>query len=130
MVGIGPFIPHPATPLGLAKGGTVEQTCIMVSLTRLLLPYALIPATTALGSIHSFGRETALKAGANVLMPNLTPGQYRADYQIYPNKICLAETAAECHSCINRRVITMGRSIADDPGHNPLWLERQRDRMS
>ncbi len=121
MVGIGPFIPHPETPLGKEPGGTVDQTCIMVALARLSLPYALIPATTALGSIDRFGREAALQAGANVLMPNLTPTFYRADYQIYPNKICLGEGAAECRGCITGRIHSIGRTVAADPGHHPLW---------
>jgi biotin synthase len=125
MVGIGPFIPHPDTPLGLYSGGTVEQTCIMVALTRLFLPYALIPATTALGSISPVGRESALKSGANVVMPNLTPRIHRADYQIYPGKICLGEEAAECRGCITRRITGLGRRVSDGPGHNPKWLQKR-----
>jgi biotin synthase len=125
MVGIGPFIPHPGTPLGTEKGGTLEQTCIMVALTRLFLPYALIPATTALGSISTLGRESALKAGANVVMPNLTPRIHRADYQIYPNKICLGEEAAECRGCITRRIESIGRRVSEGAGHNQQWLQRR-----
>jgi biotin synthase len=125
MVGIGPFIPHPGTPLGIDKGGTLEQTCIMVALTRLFLPYALIPATTALGSISPLGRESALKAGANVVMPNLTPRIHRADYQIYPNKICLGEEAAECRGCITRRIESIGRRVAEGVGHNQKWIQRR-----
>lgn len=125
MVGIGPFIPHPDTPLGGAPGGSVELTCLMVALTRLALPYALIPATTALGSIDPLGREAALRAGANVVMPNLTPRKYRPDYRIYPNKICLGEEAAECRGCITRRIEGIGRKVAGDPGHNLLWLRRK-----
>lgn len=125
MVGIGPFIPHPGTPLGSFPGGTVEQTCVMVALTRIFLPYALIPATTALGSISPSGRERALKAGANVMMPNLTPQAHRADYQIYPGKICLGEEAAECRGCITRKITSIGRTVADEPGHNWLWLNRR-----
>jgi biotin synthase len=121
MVGIGPFIPHPATPLGKNPGGTLEQTCIMVALIRIFLPYALIPATTALGSISPLGRESALKAGANVVMPNLTPRIHRADYQIYPGKICLGEEAAECRGCITRRITDIGRRVAAGPGHHPKW---------
>ncbi len=127
MVGIGPFIPHPGTPLGQEPGGTVEQTCLMVALIRLGLPYALIPATTALGSIDPLGREAALRAGANVVMPNLTPKKYRPDYQIYPNKICLGEEAAECRGCITRRIEAIGRTVANDPGHNMAWLKRQQN---
>jgi biotin synthase len=122
MVGIGPFIPHPETPLGPNIGGTAEQTCLMVALTRIFLPYALIPATTALGSISPLGRELALKSGANVVMPNLTPRIHRADYQIYPGKICLGEEAAECRGCITRRIMSIGRQVAAGPGHHLKWL--------
>lgn len=125
MVGIGPFIPHPGTPLGNYSGGTVEQTCIMVALTRIFLPYALIPATTALGTISPLGRESALKAGANVVMPNLTPRVHRSDYQIYPNKICTGEEAAECYGCITRRIESIGRKVAKGPGHHLQWALRQ-----
>ncbi len=122
MVGIGPFIPHPDTPLGKEPGGTLERTCLMVALTRLALPYALIPATTALGSIDPLGREAALRAGANVVMPNLTPKKYRPDYQIYPNKICLEEELVQCRGCITRRIEAVSRTVANDPGHNLVWL--------
>lgn len=125
MVGIGPFIPHPDTPLGHCSGGTLEQTCMMVALTRLFLPQALIPATTALGSVSPLGRELALKSGANVVMPNLTPRIHRADYQIYPGKICLGEEAAECRGCITRRINSVGRCVSDGPGHNPKWLQKK-----
>ena len=87
MVGIGPFIPHPDTPLAGAPGGGVELTLRLVALTRLLLPEALIPATTALGSLDPIGREKALRAGANVVMPSLTPTAVRPLYQLYPGKI-------------------------------------------
>ena len=87
MVGIGPFIPHKKTPLGEETGGTVEKTLIMVALTRLLLPKALLPSTTALGTMDSQGREKALKAGANVVMPNLSPTEQRVKYELYENKI-------------------------------------------
>jgi biotin synthase len=123
MVGIGPFIPHPGTPLGGFSGGSVAQTCLLVALTRLALPYALIPATTALGSIHPFGREQALQSGANVLMPNLTPVAYRSHYEIYPGKICLVETADDCLNCVTRRIEAIGRSVAQGPGHHSLWVD-------
>jgi biotin synthase len=125
MVGIGPFIPHPDTPLGGEPGGTLERTCLMAALTRLVLPHALLPATTALGSVNPLGREAALRAGANVVMPNLTPKKYRPEYQIYPNKICLGEEAAECRGCITRRIESLGRSVAEEPGHNIIWLGRR-----
>lgn len=125
MVGIGPFIPHPDTPLGNSPGGTLQLTLLMVALARLILPKALIPATTALGSIHPLGREAALQAGANVLMPNLTPTHYRAKYEIYPNKICLTEAAGDCRNCTTQRVKSLGRKIAAHPGHQLDWLRRR-----
>ena len=129
MVGIGSFIPHPDTSLGKEPGGTLEQTCLMMALTRLALPYALIPATTALGSISPLGREAALRAGANVVMPNLTLQKYRPDYRIYPNKICLGEEGAESRGCLTRSIEAMGRFVADDPGHNLVWLNRSGSRQ-
>lgn len=88
MVGIGPFIPHKDTSFKDFKQGTLEKAILMVALTRLMLPKALIPATTALGTIHPLGREMGLKAGANVVMPNLSPTTVRAKYSLYDNKIC------------------------------------------
>lgn len=127
MVGIGPFIPHPATPLGTAPGGSLAQTVLMVALARLVLPYALIPATTALGSIDPHGREAALQAGANVVMPNLTPAPYRTDYALYPNKVSLGDGAADAKNFISQYLESLGRSVADGPGHHPEWLRRRND---
>lgn len=115
MVGIGPFIPNSRTPLADRAGGTVEQTLVMVALTRLLLPDAHLPATTALGTLDPAGREMALAAGANVVMPNLTPTAYRPKYALYENKICLDEDADQCRGCVELRirqagcVVDMGR---------------------
>ena len=125
MVGIGPFIPHPKTPLGVNSQGDLALTLLMVALARLTLPEALIPATTALGSIHPQGRELALQAGANVVMPNLTPVKYRSDYELYPNKICTNESATHCHGCITTKIYQLGRTVATDFGHNQKWLRRQ-----
>lgn len=119
MVGIGPFISHPDTPLRDCPSGTLEKTLTMVALTRLLLPLAHIPATTALGSIDPTGREKALQSGANVMMPNLTPVAYREDYQLYPGKICLSETADACQGCLQRRIESIGRRVGQGPGHSP-----------
>lgn len=95
MVGIGPFIPHKDTPFRDMKSGTLEETLFCIGLLRLMLPKALIPATTALGTIHPHGRELGLKAGANVVMPNLSPKQVRKKYTLYNDKICMDEEAAE-----------------------------------
>lgn len=108
MVGIGPFIPHADTPFGSYPQGSLEQTLLMVSLARILLPGALLPATTALGTIHPTGREQGLLAGANVVMPNLSPVHVRKDYSLYNNKICTGEEAGECRGCLERRVNSAG----------------------
>lgn len=111
MVGIGPFIPHSRTPLAGEAGGTVEATRVMVALTRLLLPQANIPATTALGTLRPDGRELALKAGANVVMPNLTPTRFRPKYALYENKICTEDDAAECRGCLELRIRAAGFEV-------------------
>lgn len=116
MVGIGPFIPHHDTPFAAYPQGTLEQTLTMVALTRLTLSHALIPATTALGTIHPQGRELGLKAGANVVMPNLSPVAVRGQYSLYDNKICTGEEAAECIECMKRRVTAAGYQIVVDRG--------------
>lgn len=121
MVGIGPFIPHPQTPLGGYQGGTVEKTCIMLALTRLLLPKALLPATTAMGSLDSLGREKALKAGANVVMPNLSPVAVRSKYELYKGKICLGDEAAHCRNCIERRIEQAGFKVDIERGDHCEW---------
>ena len=120
MCGIGPFIPHKDTPLANEKGGTLEKTITMLALVRLMLPKILLPATTALGSIDPLGREKGLKAGGNVVMPNLSPTNVREKYSLYDGKICTGDEAAECRVCIERRInaagfnleITRGDSLA------------------
>ncbi|MDR1315732.1 MAG: [FeFe] hydrogenase H-cluster radical SAM maturase HydE [Spirochaetales bacterium] len=108
MVGIGPFIPHADTPFAAYPAGTVELTLKMLALTRLLLPKTLLPATTALGTIDPKGREKALMAGANVVMPNLSPVGVRGLYTLYNNKICTGEEAAECLLCMQGRIHSCG----------------------
>lgn len=116
MIGIGPFIPHRDTPFADFPGGTLELTLRMVAILRLMFPYALIPSTTALGTIHPMGREMGLKAGANVVMPNLSPVRVRKLYTLYDNKICTGEEAAECRFCLQRRVESAGYKIAVSRG--------------
>lgn len=123
MVGIGPFIPHKDTPLANAKAGTVEKTVILLAITRLLLPDALIPATTALGSIDPFGREKGLKAGANVVMPNLSPVEVRSKYALYDGKICTGDEAAECRRCIETRIRSAGFSVDMSRGDHLEWRD-------
>jgi biotin synthase len=111
MIGIGPFIPHNATPLKDAIGGTVEDTLVMLAFTRLLVPDCLLPATTAMGTLNPKGREMALKAGANVVMPNLSPTNVRAKYELYENKICTGDEAAHCRQCIEKRINSAGFQV-------------------
>lgn len=108
MVGIGPFIPQKDTPFGDEKAGSIELTLLLIAMTRILLPTALIPATTAVGTLDPLGREKALKAGANVVMPNLSPLAVRAKYLLYDNKICTGEEAAECKTCLEGRITRAG----------------------
>lgn len=116
MIGIGPFIPHHETPFAAEKPGTLEMTLRMLSILRLMFPYALLPATTALGTISPIGRELGLKAGANVMMPNLTPNHARKHYDLYDNKICMDESAGKCRYCQENRVRTAGYRIVCDRG--------------
>lgn len=111
MIGIGPFIPHHSTPLKEAKGGTVEDTLVMIALARLFLPESLIPATTAMGTLHPEGRELALKAGANVVMPNLSPVRVRDKYELYENKICTGDESAQCRNCLELRIAAAGFEV-------------------
>ncbi|MGL5206047.1 MAG: [FeFe] hydrogenase H-cluster radical SAM maturase HydE [Acidaminococcaceae bacterium] len=116
MIGIGPFIPHHETPFHDQAAGTMEQTLRLIAIIRLMLPKALIPSTTALGTIAPDGREQGILAGANVVMPNLSPVEVRKDYLLYDNKICTGEEAAECNSCLQSRLQKIGYQIAVDRG--------------
>lgn len=116
MIGMGPFIPQHDTPFGNEKGGSVEMTLFMISLVRLALPNALIPATTALGTLDPLGREKGAEAGANVTMPNLSPVSVRKKYALYDNKICTGEEAAECLGCLMNRFGKVDRQIVFSRG--------------
>jgi biotin synthase len=127
MIGVGPYLPHPATPLGrgeLPEAPTGEQvpntelmTYKVIALVRLHCPDANIPSTTALATLNiAKGRETGLARGANVVMPNLTPEAYRSLYEIYPDKACIRETAAQCGTCLSGRIVNMGRKVGRGPG--------------
>lgn len=116
MIGIGPFIPNQNTPLKDAKGGTFEMALKVMALTRILLPTINIPATTAMETLNPNGRLIALKSGANVVMPNVTEGDYRRKYEIYPNKICINDTPAHCRNCISGKIQSIGRTISTDYG--------------
>ncbi|MCK9594900.1 MAG: [FeFe] hydrogenase H-cluster radical SAM maturase HydE [Candidatus Omnitrophica bacterium] len=118
MIGIGPFIPHPNTPLAKSQGASLEQVLRAVALTRIVTKYTHIPATTATGTIDSRGRQKALQCGANILMPNATPLKYRKLYKIYPDKICLSDDAFKCRGCVKKMVLSLGRKIGSGPGHS------------
>ena len=108
MVGIGPFIPHHDTCFADREAGTVDMTIRLLSIIRLLLPDVLLPATTALGTIDPRGREKGVLAGANVVMPNLSPSDVRGKYLLYDNKICTGDEAAECIRCMAMRISSVG----------------------
>lgn len=121
MVGIGPFVPHHETPFGREPGGTVEDTLYLLSLIRILEPTVLLPATTALGTIDPRGREKGILAGANVVMPNLSPTNVRKKYELYDNKICTGDEAAECRSCLSNRMKTIDCELVTHRGDAPGW---------
>lgn len=116
MVGIGPFIPQKDTPFGKEPPGTLEQTLRLLSIIRLLHPHVLLPATTALGTIHPKGRELGILSGANVVMPNLSPVTVRDKYKLYDNKICTGDEAAECRFCMEKRMAGIGYQVVVDRG--------------
>jgi biotin synthase len=129
MIGVGPFLPSPRTPLGGAGAAGLRAaadiqvpndeltTLKVVALTRLVCPEANLPSTTALATLDpATGRELGLTRGANVVMPNLTPAEYRVLYEIYPGKACLHETAEVCHGCLQGRIASIGRFVGTGPG--------------
>lgn len=111
MVGIGPFIPHHDTPFKDQAAVTLELTLYMLGLIRLMLPKVLLPATTSLGTIDEKGRELGILAGANVVMPNLSPENVRKDYLLYNNKICTGSEAAECRMDLENRMHAIGYQV-------------------
>lgn len=116
MVGIGPFIPHHDTIYAKEQAGSVKLTLFLLSVIRIMLPGVLLPATTALGTLDPRGREKGLAVGANVVMPNLSPVKNRKQYELYDNKICTGEEAAECRGCLGRRVESAGYRLVDERG--------------
>lgn len=131
MIGVGPYIPHHATPLGQSENdayapdgqqvpNSEEMTYKVMALARLVCPSANIPSTTALATINTAtGRELGLSRGANIVMPNMTPRKYRAMYEIYPAKACIDETAADCRACMRKRILSIGRSVGSGRGDSP-----------
>ncbi len=136
MIGVGPYLRHPSTPLadraawpeapeGRQAPASEEMTYKVIALARLACPQANIPATTALATLNSRqGRELGLVRGANVVMPNLTPPQYRALYEIYPDKACIAETDEACHYCLGTRIEALGRRPGRGRGDSPNYQAR------
>lgn len=116
MVGIGPFIAHPHTPLKDMPNGDFTLALKVMALTRILLKNINIPATTAMETLNPNGRIIALQSGANVVMPNVTTTEYRAKYEIYPNKICINENPSQCFNCIGGKIRSIGRTISTDYG--------------
>lgn len=120
MVGIGPFIPHHDTPFAGETAGTLELTIFLLGLIRLLLPKVLLPATTALGTIAPDGRELGILAGANVIMPNLSPADVRENYSLYDNKLCTGAEAAEARQELEERMRSIGYRIVTDRGDSKM----------
>lgn len=116
MVGIGPFIPHHDTPFGQYPAGNVALTVYLLGLIRLMLPHVLLPATTALGTLDPQGREKGILAGANVVMPNLSPAAVREKYSLYDNKLCTGEEAAESLQALKERIRRIGYTVVADRG--------------
>ena len=116
MIGIGPFIAHPHTPLKDIPNGNFTLALKVMALTRILLKNINIPATTAMETLNPNGRIIALQSGANVVMPNVTTTEYRAKYEIYPNKICINENPSQCYNCIGGKIRSIGRTISKDYG--------------
>ncbi len=121
MVGIGPYIAHKATPFADMENGTLELTLRLLSIIRLMMPEVLLPSTTALGTIDPKGRELGILAGANVVMPNLSPTDVRKKYMLYDNKICTGDEAAECKNCLDLRLQSIGYKIVVDKGDHVGW---------
>lgn len=117
MIGIGPFIPNEDTPLKDEKGGEFTISLKVMAITRLLLPDINIPATTAMESLNKQGRIIALQSGANVVMPNVTEGEYRKLYALYPGKICVNDTPGHCRNCITGKINGIGRRVSDQYGY-------------
>ena len=116
MVGIGPFLPHRDTPFAEKPAGSYEKTLFVLSLVRIMLPHTLLPSTTALGTIHPMGREAGILAGANVVMPNLSPTAVRKKYMLYDNKICTGDESAQCVNCLQNRLAAIGYTIVKSRG--------------
>ena len=123
MIGIGPFLPHKDTPFHDQKPGELQPVLRLLGILRLLFPDVLLPATTALGTLHPLGRELGLQWGANVIMPNLSPVGVREKYMLYDNKICTGEESAQCRGCMERRVTGSGYRVVMSRGDSPRMTQ-------
>lgn len=121
MVGIGPFLPQHSTPFCDKKGGSLEETLLLLSLVRIMLPKALLPSTTALGTVKEGGRELGILCGANVVMPNLSPLEFRENYLLYDNKICTGDEAAESLKSLEKNMKNIGYEIVKERGDSPFF---------
>jgi biotin synthase len=136
MIGMGPFIPHHDTPMaGFAENydseNQLELGLKMVAVTRIVLKDVNIAAATALQALQYDGREMGLKAGANIIMPNVSDTKYRESYQLYDNKPCLDENSSQCRSCLTSRVINAGESIGfNEWGDSPHFKVVQASRLN
>jgi biotin synthase len=141
MIGIGPYIAHPATPLGSGAlrpeispseqaPSSEEMVYKMIALTRIACPDTNIPSTTALATINKAnGRKLGLQAGANVVMPNLTPVKYRRLYEIYPAKVCIDESATDCNQCLRGQIRSLNRFAGHGPGGRGALHETQASEL-
>ena len=116
MCGIGPFIPHNDTPFRDMPAGDTELTCYLLSILRLIHPPVLLPATTALGTLDPDGREKGILAGANVVMPNLSPPSVRKKYELYNNKLCTGDESAQAKEHLAQRMKSIGYEIVTERG--------------
>lgn len=116
MIGIGPFISQKDTPFSDMENGTLDMTLLLLGILRLMFPKVLLPSTTALGTINPRGRELGLLAGANVVMPNLSPVSVRDKYKLYDNKICTGEESAQCAGCLKQRIESVGYHMSVSRG--------------
>jgi biotin synthase len=129
MIGMGPYIPHSATPMkdsDFVSDAQLDLALRMIAVTRLVLPDINIAATTALQALNPTGRELGLKAGANIIMPNVTETRYRPAYQLYENKPCIDENATQCRGCLKARIKSIGETIGFGKwGDSPHFSARQ-----
>ena len=128
MVGIGPFLPHHDTPFGGEPAGSTEETLFLLGILRLMMPELLLPATTALGTASSDGRERGILAGANVVMPNLSPGEVRRNIMLYDGKVSDGAESAQARAELAARVKAIGYELSDSRGDSPVWTGRKKKR--